>query len=91
MRNDSQRRRYYQNEENVPLSEAIREAVQRHSGAEPSVDVEVLAERTNTEAIDHLYSETDDVPLSLQVSLPNVLVNLWGNEMVDIRVTERRE
>lgn len=82
-----ERRRHYPGEENVPLSEAIHEAVGAHVNAEPIVDGVALRERIDVEALDQLVTTTE-VPVTLQFHLPNVQVSVWREDSVDIRVTD---
>lgn len=90
---DPERFRHYPNEENVPLSEAIREAVEAHDDAEAIEDESALYEHVNVEAVDELFTDLDgvtkveDVSVTLQLDLPNVQVSVWSDSAVDIRVT----
>lgn len=88
MNDDSERRRHYQNEENIPLSESIREAVRAHEHSEAGVDEAALYDHIDIQAIDRLVPESDDVDISVQLYLPNVTVSIWSNDAVDIRVTD---
>lgn len=87
MDHNPERRRYYLGEENVPLSEAIREAVAAHESSEVDVDCAALSDHLDVETIDHLFPESDYVSVTLQLGLPNVIVDIWSDEAVDIRVT----
>lgn len=89
MDGNTERRRHYPGEENVPLSEAIREAVGAHESTEPVADGVALRERVDVEALDQLVTGTD-VPVTLQLNLPNVRVSVWRDDGVDIRVTDER-
>lgn len=88
MDSNPERRRHYQNEENVPLSEAVREAVDAHENAEAVMDEAALYDSLDIETIDQLFTDTGDVSLSVQIQLPNVTVGIWRNDAVNIRVTD---
>lgn len=85
---DSERRHHYQNWENVPLSEAVLEAVDAHESAEAVVDEAALYERLDIETLDQLFTDTGDVALSVALHLPNVTVGIWQNGPVNIRVAD---
>lgn len=89
MDDNQERRRHYPGAENVPLSEAVREAVQAHENAEALVDEAALYDHVDVEAIDQLFADAGDVSVSAQLHLPNVTVSIWSDGGVDIRVTER--
>lgn len=84
-----ERRRYYPTEENVPLSEAVREAVAAHENASLSADEFRLYDHVNPEAIDHLFKDTAGVDISVQIDLTNVTVSIWSDGGIDIRVTDK--
>lgn len=87
MDGNTERRRHYPGEENVPLSEAIQEAVGAHENTEPVVDEVALRERIDVEALDQLVTGAS-LPVTLQFRLPNVRVSVWREDGVDIRVTD---
>ncbi|WP_336003109.1 HalOD1 output domain-containing protein [Halorientalis halophila] len=86
-----ERRRYYPVEENVPLSEAVREAVQDHEHSSLSMDELTLYDTINPDAIDMLFEDTTDLDVSVQINLTNVTVSIWSDDGIDIRVTEKIE
>lgn len=88
---DPERRRHYPEEENVPLSEAVREAVDAHETADAVADGAALSNHLDIEAIDRLFTGTGEVAISAQLHLPNVTVSIWSDGAVDIRVTDRQE
>lgn len=87
----SRRRRHYPVAENVPLSEAVREAVREHDSSEAAVDEAALYDSVGIESVDHLFAGLGDASVSVQLSLPNVTVSIWNDTPVDIRVTDRLE
>jgi len=93
MDENPERRRYYPDEENTPLSETIREAVEAHENASLSVDELTLYEHINPDALDLLFDQGGDsaVPISVQLNLPNVTVSIWSDGGIDVRVTDRIE
>ncbi len=78
-------------EENVPLSEAVREAVEAHESSALSPDEFRLYDHINPEAIDMLFTDTADIDISVTINLTNVTVSIWSDGGVDIRVTDRIE
>lgn len=84
-----ERRRYYPDHENVPLSEAVREAIEAHENSSLSADELCLYDHVNPEAIDVLFEDTDGVDISVQINLTNVAVSIWSDGGIDIRVTDR--
>jgi hypothetical protein len=89
----SERRRYYPDEDNVPLSTAIYEAIDAHEDASLTRDELDLFQHVNPEAIDMLFRDSVDgeVDISVQFNLTNVTVNVWSDGGIDIRVTEKME
>lgn len=83
-----ERRRYYPDED-IPLSEAVREAVEAHEDTSVSADELYLYDHINPEAIDMLFKETTDVDISVQINLTNVTVSIWSDGGIDIRVTDK--
>ena len=88
MDENPERRRYYPDED-VPLSEAVREAVEAHENASLSQDEFDLYDHVNPEAIDMLFTDTAGVDVSVQIDLTNVTVSIWSDGGVDIRVTDK--
>ena len=84
-----ERKRYYPDEENVPLSTAVREALEAHENSSLSADELRLYNHVNPEAIDVLFSDTADVDVSVQINLTNVTVSIWSDGGIDIRVTDK--
>ena len=89
----SERRRYYPDEDNVPLSTAIYEAIDAHEDASLTRDELDLFQHVNPEAIDMLFRDSVDgeVDISVQFNLANVTVSVWSDGGIDIRVTEKME
>lgn len=83
-----ERRRYYPDEENVPLSEVVREALEAHESASLSADELDLYDSVNPEAIDDLFRNTDDVDVTVRIELTNVTVSIWEDGGIDVRVTD---
>ncbi len=83
-----ERRRYYPDEENVPLSEVVREALEAHESASLSADELDLYDSVNPEAIDDLFRDTDDVDVTVRIELTNVTVSIWEDGGIDVRVTD---
>ncbi|WP_123538222.1 HalOD1 output domain-containing protein [Halosimplex salinum] len=84
-----ERRRYYPEAENVPLSVAVREAVAAHESASLSADEFDLSDHVDPEALDALFEAEADVDVSVQIRLHDVTVSVWTDDGVDIRVTDR--
>lgn len=84
-----ERRRFYPVEENVPLSEAVLEAVKAHENSSLSADEFGLYDHINPDAIDMLFRDTADVDVTVQIDLENVTVSIWSDGGIDIRVTDR--
>lgn len=91
MDEDPERRRYYPVEEDVPLSEAVREAVAAHDDSSLSPDEFDLYDNINPDAIDMLFTDTADTDVSVQIDLTNVTVSIWSDGGIDIRVTDKME
>ena len=87
----AERRRYYPNEENVPLSTAIYEAIEAHEDVSLSKDELDFYQHVNPEAIDMLFTDAagDDVDISVTFDLTNVTISVWSDGGIDIRVTEK--
>ena len=88
-----ERRRYYPDDEDVPLSAAIYEAIGAHDEATLENDEFGLYEHVNPEAIDMLFTDTtgDDIDISVQFNLTNVTVAVWSDGGIDIRVSEKMD
>lgn len=86
-----ERRRYYPDEENVPLSTAIRGAIESHENTSLDSDELDLFKHVNPEAIDMLFTDApeSDVDISVQFNLTNVTVSVWSDGGIDIRVSEK--
>lgn len=83
-----ERRRYYPNEENVPLSEVVREAIEAHDSASLSADELNLYDSINPEAIDDLFRDNAAVDVTVRIELTNVTVSIWEDGGIDVRVTD---
>lgn len=90
MDDTSVRRRYYPDEENVPLSVAIQEAVSVHEKSSVLADELDLYDHVDPGAIDTLFRETPGIEISVQFRLPSATISVWSG-VVDIRVTESQE
>ena len=86
-----ERRQYYPEEAETPLSEAVLEAVEAHESASFVADEFSLYEHVNPEAIDMLFTDNAGVDVSVQINLDNVTVSIWSDGGIDIRVTDKRE
>lgn len=91
MDENPERRRYYPDEENVPLSQAVREAIEAHEETSLSADEFQLYDHINPEAIDLLFTDTANVSVTVRIVLENVTVSVWSDGGIDIRVTESIE
>ena len=61
-----ERRRYYPDEEDIPLTEAIRQAIEAHENASLHADELQLYQHINPRAIDMLFADTAGVDVSVQ-------------------------
>lgn len=88
-----ERRRYYPDEDNVPLSTAIQKAIESHENASFISDEFDLFQHVNPEAIDMLFTDApeSDVEISVQFNLDNVTVSVWSDGGIDIRVSEKMQ
>ena len=84
-----ERKRYYPDEENVPLSTAVREALEAHENSTLSADELRLYDHVNPDAIDELFRDTSGLDVSVQINLTNVTVSIWSDGGIDIRVTDK--
>ncbi|WP_459191898.1 HalOD1 output domain-containing protein [Halosimplex sp. J119] len=91
MATDPERRRYYPEAENVPLSEAVREAIAAHDDASLSTADVQLYDHIDPDALDGLFKTDSDVDVSVQIRLEDVTVSVWSDGGVDIRVTDKIE
>lgn len=89
MAESPERRKYYPDEEETPLSVAVLDAVEAHENASLSADQFRLYEHVNPDAIDQLFTGTAGVDISVQIHLDNVTVSIWSDRGIDIRVTDR--
>jgi hypothetical protein len=87
MDENPERRRYYPDDAETPLSQAVLEAVEAHESASLSADEFALYEHVNPDAIDMLFKDTD-VPISVRIRLDNVDVSIWSDGGIDIRVVD---
>ena len=86
-----ERRRYYPEEENVPLSTTVREAIAAHPQVDRDADEMALYDNIDPEGIDRLFRDTADADVSIRIDLDRVTVGIWGDGGVDIQVTEKYE
>ena len=84
----TERRQYHPGEENVPLSAAVREAIEAHERTSLRTDEFDLYDHVSPDAIDELFRHTDDVGVVVQFHLTNVVVSVWRDDAIDIRVTD---
>lgn len=61
-----ERRRYYPDEENVPLSVTVREAIAAHEDVEREADEIELYDHIDPEGIDLLFTDTADADVSIR-------------------------
>ena len=88
MATDPERRRYYPEEENVPLSVAVREAVAAHERSSLATDEFDLYDHVDPDALDALFGPDSEAAVSVQIYLDDVTVSVWSDGGVDIRVTD---
>jgi hypothetical protein len=86
---EPERRRYYPDKEDVPLSEAVLEAVEAHENASLTADEFTLYEHVDPRAIDLLFKDSTDLDISVQFHLENITVSIWSDGGIDIRVTDK--
>lgn len=91
MDENPERRRYYPDDTDASLSEAILEAVEAHENASVGADEFTLYDHINPDAIDMLFKDTNDVTVSVQIQLTNVTVSIWSDGRIDIRVSDKIE
>ena len=87
--NDSASKRYYPEEENVPLSEAVFEAARAHGDASLTADEFDLYEHIDPESLDTLFTDAVGTDINVRIDLPDISVNIWSDGGIDIRVTDR--
>ncbi|MFH5801722.1 HalOD1 output domain-containing protein [Haladaptatus sp. CMAA 1911] len=83
-----ERRNYYADDVDTPLSEVVLEAVEAHESASLIEDEFSLYDHISPTAIDMLFEDTDDVSVSVRIHLTNVTVSIWSDGGIDIRVTD---
>lgn len=88
MDGEPERRKYYLEDAETSLSQAILEAVEAHESSSLGADELALYESVNPEAIDSLFTDTDDVDISVQINLENVTVSVWSDGGIDVRVSD---
>lgn len=88
MDDHAERRRYYPEDEDIALSEAVLEAVEAHESASFQDDEFPLFDHIHPDAIDMLFKDTSEVGVSVQIRLTNVTVSLWSDGGIDIRVSD---
>lgn len=89
MSDSPERRKYYPDEEETPLSVAVLDAVEAHENTSLSADQFRLYEHVNPDAIDELFTDTSDIDVSVQIHLENVTVSIWSDGGIDVRVTDK--
>lgn len=87
MDENAERRRYYPEDQDTPLSQVVLEAVEAHESSSLSTDEFALYEHVNPDAIDELFRDTE-VPISVRIRLDNVDVSIWSDGGVDVRVMD---
>lgn len=90
MDENPERRKYYPEDAETPLSQAILEAVEAHESASLTTDEFALFEHLNPDAIDMLFEDTD-LPVSVSIRLENVTVSVWSDGGIDIRVSDKMD
>lgn len=78
-------------DECIPLSEAVRQAIDANENSSMNADELQLYEHIDPEAIDMLFSDTDGPEITVQINLTNVTVSIWSDRGIDIRVTDTIE
>ena len=91
MDENRERRRYYPDEEDTPLSQTVLEAVEAHDESTLVADEFRLFDHVDPEAIDILFRDSADLGVSVQFDLTNVTVSIWSDGGVDVRVTDKME
>ena len=81
--------RYYPEEENVPLSEAVLEAARTRDDASLTADRFDLYEHVDPESLDTLFTDPVGTDISVRIDLPDVSVTIWSDGGIDIRVDDR--
>jgi hypothetical protein len=76
MESDPERRKYYPDDSETSLSEAVIEALEAHENASVFADEFVLEEQINPDALDLLFEDTTDVTVSVQIQLTNVTIGI---------------
>lgn len=89
MNEDPERRRYYPDEEDTPLSQTVLEAVEAHEDSELVADEFQLFDHVDPDAIDMLFRDSAGLDVTVQFTLTNVTVSIWSDGGVDVRVTDR--
>lgn len=89
MNDEAGSQRYYPEEENVPLSEAVREAARAHDDASLTADEFDLFERVDPESLDTLFTDAAGADISVRIDLPDTSVTIWSDGGIDIRVADR--
>jgi hypothetical protein len=85
---DAERRRYYPNEENVPLSVAVTETVSAHGSPAIRMETFSLFDHIDPDALNSLFDDLGGVGFSMQFCLDESVVEVWGDDTVEIRVTD---
>lgn len=88
---NSERRKYYPDDPDTPLSKSVLEAVKAHENASLSEDEFSLYDHVHPEALDMLFKDTSDIDISVQITLSNVNVSVWSDGGIDIRVSDKIE
>ena len=69
----------------------VGEAIEEHESTSVSADEFDLYDHVDPDALDNLFRETDDVGIIVQFHLTNVIVSVWSDGAIDIRVTDDLE
>ena len=91
MDENRERRRYYPDEEDAPLSQTVLEAVEAHDDSTLAADEFRLFDHVDPEAIDMLFRDSAGIDISVRFDLTNVTVSIWSDGGVDVRVTDKIE
>ncbi|WP_276254533.1 HalOD1 output domain-containing protein [Halomontanus rarus] len=81
------RRRYRPGEENASLSNVVLRAIDDHSDEALTRGDRTLYDQIDPDALDTLFREDGDAPVTLQFAFDGMNVSLWCEETVEIRVS----
>ena len=91
MGTQTERRRYYPEEENVPLSVVISEMVREHDELGDDAEEGVLYDHVDPDALNRLVTDSASDHFVLQCHLSSATLTVWRDGGIDIRVTATDE